>query len=445
MQRNVFAERGFIHIMGPSPAIVPGGEKDWDGWILESSDVFKDHHTYYWYYHARGKRDIYPKGYRVGVATAPTPLGPWKKYEGNPILDYGPEGSWDDEWVACAVILKEGAYNIKGGTEKYYMFYSGGGSGSKGVSIGLATADNPLGPWKKYEGNPIIEDFGYVGGIVKVNGKYYLYTEHPIGVTDQGPFCVATADRPEGPWKKYEGNPVLSPGDWGSWDDGGFSEAKVVYHEGIFHCFYGGTKTLKLESIGYAYSFDGYKWIKYGANPVVPLSRVPDAAAFSEVHTLIEPPFIYLYHTLRYISRNPQDWTKWETEDLGIQVLSIDPHFRLSMPVLILDSLGPKEASSLNTCCPIGLDSVSSLALTAECKYRTDAKKGLKVHVVSSYDGINYDDFDLYVFDVPVRAGKTIRKTVELSPKVRFVKVIVENLDEACEANSIKVTATLGN
>ena len=79
MQRNVFAEKGFIQILGPNPAIVPGSEKSWDGDVLEACDIFKDGHTYYWYYHAIGKdKKRWPKAYRIGVATAPTPLGPWK-------------------------------------------------------------------------------------------------------------------------------------------------------------------------------------------------------------------------------------------------------------------------------------------------------------------------------------------------------------------------------
>lgn len=45
----------------------------------------------------------------------------------------------------------EGAYVIKDkGT--YYMFYS---SWSRGYEIGYATASHPLGPWTKFEGNPI--------------------------------------------------------------------------------------------------------------------------------------------------------------------------------------------------------------------------------------------------------------------------------------------------
>ena len=249
--KNIFAEKGLIHILGPSPAISPSADKSAvDSWMLESCDVLKDLDTYYWYYHARSQdQKRWPRGYRICVATAPTPLGPWKKYEKNPVLDQGPEGSWDDGSVDGAVVMKEGAYNLKSGTEKYYMWYSAGGP--TGRHIGLATATNPLGPWMKYEGNPVVKDFGYLGGVVKVNGKFYMFVEHPIGRgTDQGPFKIAIADRPEGPWTKSEGNPVMTPGDWGAWDDGGYSEARVRYHEGIFHWLYGGTKNPKLESIG---------------------------------------------------------------------------------------------------------------------------------------------------------------------------------------------------
>jgi len=89
--------------------------------------------------------------------------------EKNPIIDLGPEGSWEDRHVACAAVLKE-----------------------KADKIGASSPD-------------------------------------------QGPICLATAEKPEGPWKKYEGNPVIPAGDWGAWDDGGYSEAGVIHRDGVFH------------------------------------------------------------------------------------------------------------------------------------------------------------------------------------------------------------------
>ena len=240
---NVLAEKGFTHILGPSPTISPSTQESAvDSLMIESCDVTKDLNTYYWYYHARSRdQKRWPRGYRICVATAPTPLGPWEKYGNNPILDQGPEGSWDSHSVDGAVVMKQGSYGIKGGTEVYYMWYAA--DGPSGRHIGLATAPTPLGPWKKFAGNPVLRDFGYLGGVVRKDGKFYMFAQHPVGHgTDQGPLELATADHPEGPWTKFAGNPVMTPGDWGAWDDGGFSESRVRFHEGIFHCFFGGTK-----------------------------------------------------------------------------------------------------------------------------------------------------------------------------------------------------------
>ncbi len=71
MQHKVFAGKGFTHILGLSPAIVPGSKEAGDSRLLESCGIFKDGHTCYWYFSDRGDSDIYPKGYRLGVATAP--------------------------------------------------------------------------------------------------------------------------------------------------------------------------------------------------------------------------------------------------------------------------------------------------------------------------------------------------------------------------------------
>jgi len=427
-QKAVFKQ--FIQIPGPNPILTPGGKDTWDENVIECCNVFKDEDTYYLYYHGIPKnKDIWSRlTYRIGVATSSHPLGPWKKYEKNPVIDLGPTGSWEDKWVACASVLKEKA-------DKYYMWYSGNGS------VGLATASNPVGPWKKYEGNPILKDFGYIGGVVKVKGKYYMYNEHPIGESspDQGPIALATANSPEGPWTKYEGNPVIPAGDWGAWDDGGYSEAGVLYRDGVFHIFYGGTKWEKLESIGYAYSLDGYNFIKYPHNPVALREKNPDTSAFAEVHALYEPPFVYLYHTLRYISRGPNE------EDIGVQILATCTPFRLTMPVLSIDSLAAGRSSELTVCPPISLEHISDVAFTIECIYHANAKKGLKAYIRASYDGIDYDTEDLRAFDVPFAPGQKVSKTVSLDAKVMFIKVIVENLDEAHDITNVKVTATLGS
>lgn len=62
--------------------------------------------------------------------------------------------SWENtQFVKWTVT--EGPTVLKRG-KKYYMFYSANDFRNPGYAVGYATADHPLGPWKKSEQNPII-------------------------------------------------------------------------------------------------------------------------------------------------------------------------------------------------------------------------------------------------------------------------------------------------
>ena len=444
-KRNDLLEKGvFIQVPGPNP-ILTVGDDGWDDSNLEMAGIFKDFDTYYLYYHAGGGGT----GFQVGVATSKHPLGPFRKYKGNPVIPIGPEDSWEETHVACAIIIKEGL-------GKYYMWYCGKGraaqkrenrSSSNVWEIGLATASHPLGPWEKYEGNPIIKDFGYNSATVKVDGKYYLYSAHPINSTipDYSPMKVAIADRPEGPWVMYEGNPILTRGERGEWDDGGFSDASVIYHSGVFHMFQAGAKEYSpriktRESVGYAYSFDGFNFIEYGLNPIATRQANPNAAAFAEPRVLIEFPYIYIYHTLRYKQENPP---YANLEDIGVQVIATQTPFSFDMPVLVKEKIAPGKSTILEESPPVCLSNIKGVSITAQCKYDKNAKKPIRVHIVSSTDGLIYDTTDLYTFDNDFKPGQTARKTIDLNTNVRFIKIIVENQDKSKSVSELKITATL--
>lgn len=427
-----------IQIPGPNPILMCGTPGAWDESVIEACDVIKEAGAYYFFYHGV-PMDLKlwgPGGYRIGLATSPHPLGPWTKFENRPVLGLGSPGSWDDHHVACAMIVKEAP-------GKFIMWYSGYNARDAKWDVGLAFASKLTGPWTKYEKNPILRDFGYVGGVVKHNGKYFLYTEHPIDsiAPDYGPISVATGDQPEGPWTIGKDNPALPPSEKGAWDDGGYSEGKVFWRDGLFHLFYGGAKTYTpriktRESIGYASSRDGFHFTRHPANPIAPREAQPNAAAFAEVHTLVEPPFIYAFHTLRYIDSEHVPHAKGRTsvlEDLGVQVLVTQRSFKLPMPVCTLDSLPAGSVTELSDCPPICLLNVSRITLTIAC----EGAAALRVHVSASRDGIVFDATDLMTFDC---LG---RRTVELKPKAAFIKVRIKNLDGKLSCRKIQVTALL--
>ena len=447
-QNALLAARPFLHISGPNPIITRGTKGTWDENYIEAGDIIKENTTYYFYYHGApvDHQTWGPGKYRIGVASAQHALGPWTKIGDKPLIDVGKTGSWDDDSVACPVVLRE-----KPG--KFVMWYCGMKStGPHTWSIGLATASSPDGPWTKYSKNPVIDGFGYVSSVVKKDGKYYLYSENPIGSTapDYGPMSLATAESPEGPWTPWSGNPVLPAGETGAWDDAGYSEAKVLYLDGMFHMFYGGAKEfiprrLTQESIGYAYSLDGEHFVKYGGNPVALRESSPNAAAFAEVHAFFEPPFVYAFHTLRYLE--PAEAIKpggLLTEDLGVEVLVTQTAFTLPVPVLAQDSLAPQSTTKLSVCPPISLNGASRVTLVTHANYETGAKAGMRVHIRSSADGITYDTVDLLTFDNDFQPGSAGgQKTVDLKTHGPFIKAFVENLDRTYPISQIKITAVL--
>lgn len=60
-----------------------------------------------------------------------------------------------EEWECQKAPVAEAPYIIKH-KGKYYLTYSGSHYESKGYAVGYATSDQPLGPYKKYEANPIL-------------------------------------------------------------------------------------------------------------------------------------------------------------------------------------------------------------------------------------------------------------------------------------------------
>src|SRR5262249_18571141 len=155
--------------------------------LVEVDSIYEEQGMYYLNYHANGSTAA---NVQVGVATSQSPLGPFVKRAGNPVLSPGTSGSWDDAGVFCSHIIRINQLDKDQNTQiTYYLLYAGSSSAAASASrdivcdVGLATADSPLGPWKKVSQNPMLKDFGYPGGIVQKDGKWYLFSAYPVNST----------------------------------------------------------------------------------------------------------------------------------------------------------------------------------------------------------------------------------------------------------------------
>lgn len=131
--------------------------------------------------------------------------GDWNKYQGNPVLVPGEDGSWDSKMTTFVSVMEDG------GT--FYMYYTGRGSENKS-RIGLATS---------------------------TDGKN---------------------------WTKYGSGPILDKGSAGEWDENQVWSPQVWKEDGTYYMIYTGQSVAGAIKVGLATSTDKINWIKSSNNPV---------------------------------------------------------------------------------------------------------------------------------------------------------------------------------
>ena len=137
-----------------------------------------------------------------------------------------------------------------------------------------STAVANAGEWARYPGNPVLtegapgswDDHGATFASVIWDSaavEFRMYYHGFSGSTHQ----IGLATSPDGMnWTKHAGNPIMTPGP-AAWD-GGSVRVPMVWKEGAdYHMIYTGAGSGGMQ-IGYATSVDGISWNKSPANPV---------------------------------------------------------------------------------------------------------------------------------------------------------------------------------
>jgi hypothetical protein len=215
--------------------------------------------------------------FTLGVSNASTPASPdsgaasatalWTKYS-NPVLSSGPS-YWDSASVGMpSVLLMDGSYK---------MWYAGSSGTKDSGRIGLATSSDGV-HWTKSGSTPVLTvgdpgawDSGYVLAphVIFHNGIYEMwYRGTDVPETSLGARIGYASSTDGVHWQKYGGNPVLSVGPAGRWDERLIWSAYVIVQGSTYKMWYSACGETNC-SIGFATSPDGINWEKDAGNPVL--------------------------------------------------------------------------------------------------------------------------------------------------------------------------------
>ncbi len=203
------SEDGIEWTMDPSnPVLTKGDSGEWDDDPLIAGAVIYDGSQFHMWY--TGTDEV---AENIGYATSPDG-SVWTKYSGNPVMEVGACGAWDDKWLMSGAVIDDG--------DTYMMWYSGS-NGSIG-KIGYAESPDGI-DWTKRP-DPVLEPGDYPGE-----------------------------------WEGSLQSPTVV------YDDDCYDDDCSTYH-----MWYVGNHSGEFNKIGYAYSGDGIEWTKHRGNPVIAIA-----------------------------------------------------------------------------------------------------------------------------------------------------------------------------
>lgn len=189
----------------------------------------------------------------------------WVKYANNPVLSPGQNGSWDSSYMGLNPVI----YDC--GT--YRLFYCAGSRGYTSEKIGYAFSLDGKN-WTKYAGNPVLtpgepgswESLQLGSGVVIKDGSVYKmwYSGYNGSLWNTG--YATSSDCMS--WTKYAGNPVMSVGASNGWEGKGVFPLCVIKENNVYKMWYSGWDGDHGQT-GYATSPDGLSWTRYASNPIV--------------------------------------------------------------------------------------------------------------------------------------------------------------------------------
>lgn len=190
----------------------------------------------------------------------------WYTFQGNPILEPGPPGSFDDGFTWGGTVIK---------VDSIYRFYYGGFTSSGRGSIGLATSRDGIN-WTKFSGNPVMspgpagswdDDAVHSPNVFRDHRGIYQMYYSGNGLPSAS---IGYATSPDGiTWTKHSANPLLTPSFTNNWESFLVTDPRVIVVGSTYYMFYFGAPDANAYQIGVATSQNGIDWTRYIGNPII--------------------------------------------------------------------------------------------------------------------------------------------------------------------------------
>jgi len=183
----------------------------------------------------------------IGLATSPDGIR-WERVGAAPVLEAA--GGWEKGSVMCPHVLHEAG--------RFRMWYSGGEM-YEPDAIGYAESQDGI-HWRREGAEPVL---GAAGGweadrvtaacIVPHQGAYLaFYVGFARGFEDAAIGLARSADGITG-WERHPDNPIIRPGEPGTWDDCNVYKPYAAQFGGRWHLWYNASRHAdRREQIGLA-------------------------------------------------------------------------------------------------------------------------------------------------------------------------------------------------
>lgn len=248
------------------------GQQSWEAKYVRRPSVVYDGSTFMMWY-AGTDKSAAPGIDNIGLATSTDGVS-WVRHQGNPVLKVGTPGTWDSQSVNTPWVIREG--------NEYKMWYTGGqrvGQYDFFQAIGYATSPDGTN-WTKYSGNPVLTK-GSAGGfddswvylpvvISSATGYTIYYTGAASSSVLQRTGIATSTDGTH--WTK-KGTITIPSSQWDSEGRGprfsSISKLGETFAASLDGLSQKPSATSTIDQIGLATSTDGTNWTPYPGNPVI--------------------------------------------------------------------------------------------------------------------------------------------------------------------------------